>query len=376
MNFDPNTGQPINNNYQQPVVKKENTMAVIAIVLAALGFNVISLILGILGLKKSKETNSGKGLSIAAIIISILQILVIIFIVAVGTMFTNLVWPSVKKEIVNQATCTMAYDCELNTKSEYICKYKDENNEEKEIKCPWTDVNTDQQKTTIAQNTPNLSDIKVESLKKFAELGSKFKDKYDASSYGIILTDNSFKKLDEFYNDDEDCTPTGTNNKNGLSVSYTCKKDSGDEDQYYGWFYDITVNDKFHIQASESTCGKPLYYFGENTYIVLHTSCAVTGSYLSIRDSNNNVLYENEDIAYPSFNQEDNYINFITGEEEKSYYINPYIENNKLYFVYGKENNTDNDTYGNNECYTMEYDLTTNKLNKIDTFKCYYRSDN
>lgn len=156
MNFDPNTGQPINNNYQQPVVKKENTIAVIALVLAALGFNVISLILGILGLKKSKETNSGKGLSIAAIIISILQILVIIFFVAVGTMFTNLVWPSVKKEIVNQATCAMAYDCELNTKSEYICKYKDENNEEKEIKCNWEYINSNTQVKTTTP-TKNVS---------------------------------------------------------------------------------------------------------------------------------------------------------------------------------------------------------------------------
>ena len=44
--------------------------------------------------------------------------------------------------------CSIAYDCELYTKSEYMCKYKDSNDEEKDIKCPWTAVKANQQKKT------------------------------------------------------------------------------------------------------------------------------------------------------------------------------------------------------------------------------------
>ena len=57
--------------------------------------------------------------------------------------------------------CTQAYDCELYTKSEYICKYKDENNEEKEMKCPWTAVRGNQYKTTEPTSSTTTTTVKA-----------------------------------------------------------------------------------------------------------------------------------------------------------------------------------------------------------------------
>ena len=310
MNFDPNTGQPINNNYQQPVVKKENTMAVIAIVLAALGFNVISLILGILGLKKSKETNSGKGLSIAAIIISILQILVIIFIVAVGTMFTNLVWPSVKKEIVNQATCAMAYDCELNTKSEYICKYKDENNEEKEIKCPWTDVNTDQQKTT----TTTVAKTKIKTPEDYENLA-----KYSSS---VSLHDYDKMKPIDFELDTR-CKNVGDKvsfEKEGIKIEYTC-----DEHDFEGWNASAIVDEKIkHEEVGITTCGHTnLFKIGE-FYIEDNGGCAINTSSLKIYNSLGNQLNERTTIVDSSYK---------TADDNSTYYTAPFVKNGIFYYA-------------------------------------------
>lgn len=59
--------------------KKTNTLAILGFIFSFL-FSLVGLILSILGLNKSKETNSGKGLSIAGIIISSISIIMSILI--------------------------------------------------------------------------------------------------------------------------------------------------------------------------------------------------------------------------------------------------------------------------------------------------------
>jgi hypothetical protein len=69
--------------YGVPVYRKTNTMSVVGFVLSLFGFNVVSLILSILGLsqvRKSQMTQmpeDGEGLAIAGIIISSLSVVAI-----------------------------------------------------------------------------------------------------------------------------------------------------------------------------------------------------------------------------------------------------------------------------------------------------------
>ena len=77
MNLDPETGKPIENAQPQIPVqpKKSNGVAIAGFVLALIGgflLDIVGLILSIVGLNKSKECNSGKGLAIAGIIIAML----------------------------------------------------------------------------------------------------------------------------------------------------------------------------------------------------------------------------------------------------------------------------------------------------------------
>ena len=62
--------------------KKTNVFAIVGLVCAIMVGSILGLIFSIIGLKESKKCNSGKGLSIAGIIISIIRILfTILFIV-------------------------------------------------------------------------------------------------------------------------------------------------------------------------------------------------------------------------------------------------------------------------------------------------------
>ena len=69
-----------------PAPAQKNTMALVGFILALLGFNLIALILSIVGLTNSKKpefAGDGKGFAIAGIILSTLYIVVIFIIVAV-----------------------------------------------------------------------------------------------------------------------------------------------------------------------------------------------------------------------------------------------------------------------------------------------------
>ncbi len=81
--------------YAAPVYQKTNTMSVVGFVLSLLGFNLVSLILSIVGLsqvKKSQMTQmpeGGRGLAIAGIIISSLTIVAIVIYVILAAIYAS-----------------------------------------------------------------------------------------------------------------------------------------------------------------------------------------------------------------------------------------------------------------------------------------------
>lgn len=84
-----------------PSQKKTNGYAIVGFVLSFF-VSIAGLIVSIIGLKKSKELENGKGLSIAGIIISIVilvfQILVILIVMS-GLFFAATVYPEIKKDL-------------------------------------------------------------------------------------------------------------------------------------------------------------------------------------------------------------------------------------------------------------------------------------
>ena len=120
------------NNFEK---KERNIFAIIGFILSF--FIALSgLIFSIVGLKKSKITNSGKGLSIAGIIISSIIIArwVIAFILVI---FAGII-PSLNKSInetISEKYCPQAYSCIANDNDTYNCKFINANGEEKDILC-------------------------------------------------------------------------------------------------------------------------------------------------------------------------------------------------------------------------------------------------
>ena len=72
-----------------PAPKQGNGLAVAALIFGIIGGSILGLIFGILGLRKSKQTGTGKGMSIAGIILSVLWLIATIAIVAVVFLAAN-----------------------------------------------------------------------------------------------------------------------------------------------------------------------------------------------------------------------------------------------------------------------------------------------
>ncbi|CAN5294849.1 hypothetical protein BH09ACT6_BH09ACT6_14100 [soil metagenome] len=78
-----------------PVAPKTNVLAIVALVLSIIGFTVVGIILGFVGLNQIKKTGeSGRGLAIAAIVIGFIElvfgiILVIVYVAALATIGTS-----------------------------------------------------------------------------------------------------------------------------------------------------------------------------------------------------------------------------------------------------------------------------------------------
>lgn len=55
---------------------------------------------------------------------------------AVAVVFTTLIWPSIKANIVRNTYCSQAYSCSTpDDNGKANCKYLDENNKEQDIVC-------------------------------------------------------------------------------------------------------------------------------------------------------------------------------------------------------------------------------------------------
>ena len=87
------------NNSNNNVTKKSNTMAILGFIFSFL-FALLGLIFSIMGLKKSNETGTGKGLSIAGIVIASLNMLLGAILVMSGFLAYN----NVAEEVTNKTT--------------------------------------------------------------------------------------------------------------------------------------------------------------------------------------------------------------------------------------------------------------------------------
>ena len=109
MNYDPNTGEPINNN-------KTNGYAIAGFVLAFLQLGILGLIFSIIGLVTSKEYGNGKGFAIAGIVLSILHFILIIaiFVGSIHIGIHAIDWIKDETEKYHIKNCQRAYDCECD----------------------------------------------------------------------------------------------------------------------------------------------------------------------------------------------------------------------------------------------------------------------
>ena len=154
MNFDPNTGEPVN-NVQQPAnqPKKSNGLAIAGFILALVGgflLDIVGLILSIVGLNKAKECNSGKGLAIAGIIIAIVKmVLGIIIIIACWGLILGLLGIAIEY----QEYCTKPETvCSAVVDGFAECKYK-EGSVTYTISCPSDLINNKTTEPTTKEIT-------------------------------------------------------------------------------------------------------------------------------------------------------------------------------------------------------------------------------
>ena len=61
----------------------------------------------------------------------------VVAIAAIGGVFTALVWPQIKVNILNQTKCANKFNCECSgTESTCKCKYYDASGEMQDVVCP------------------------------------------------------------------------------------------------------------------------------------------------------------------------------------------------------------------------------------------------
>lgn len=61
----------------------------------------------------------------------------VVAIAAIGGVFTALVWPQIKVNILNQTKCANKFNCEcFGNESTCKCKYYDANGDMKDVVCP------------------------------------------------------------------------------------------------------------------------------------------------------------------------------------------------------------------------------------------------
>ena len=64
----------------------------------------------------------------------------VVAIAAIGLVFSQLVWPAIKKNITRSAHCSEAFKCDACTNGLCTCYYLDESNTSQEVQCPQQDA--------------------------------------------------------------------------------------------------------------------------------------------------------------------------------------------------------------------------------------------
>lgn len=116
-------------------IKESNNYAIAGFILSFF-IAVLGLIFSIIGLKKSKVTNTGKGLSIAGIIISCIPIAIFVlsFLLVIFSGFAQNMNKNIN-ESISEKYCSKSYDCVLNSDGKYTCKYLTDKNKVITIDC-------------------------------------------------------------------------------------------------------------------------------------------------------------------------------------------------------------------------------------------------
>lgn len=60
----------------------------------------------------------------------------VVAIAAIGVVFSQLVWPAIKRNIERSAHCTESYNCQCTGNGLCNCSYLDENDQVQAIQCP------------------------------------------------------------------------------------------------------------------------------------------------------------------------------------------------------------------------------------------------
>ena len=199
MNYDPNTGQPINNGYQQVNNPNgTNGWAIAGLICSIIVGSITGLIFSFVGLGYSKKCNSGKGMSIAGIIISTLRILLIALLVA---LFIGTTSSQSKK-------CEQATGCYEFGFGKKICSYKNANGVTEDILCPINDSSSSDKKTNTntykkvkmyvfyGQGCPHCEDLfdYLDELKR----DKNYKDKFEIVKFETWYDEDNADLMKEF----------------------------------------------------------------------------------------------------------------------------------------------------------------------------------
>lgn len=142
------------NNEVNTNIKQKNTLAILGFIFSFIN-SIAGLILSIVGLKKSKELNNGKGLSIAGIIISSLSILItsVIVIICLYVIDNNIdnydPASDAKDDVYHKLYCSKSYNCEKNIFGYYTCDYKESDGKVYSVYCKESEIKTTTTTTTM-----------------------------------------------------------------------------------------------------------------------------------------------------------------------------------------------------------------------------------
>ena len=146
MNYDPNTGQPITTTSNQT-----NGFAIAGLICSILVGSITGIIFSAIGLSTAKKIGTGKGMSIAGIVISIVRIAIIAFFI----LAIYVIWPTQRTTILNSARCSEAYDCRDLGDGNLSCKYIKEDNTIGTVTCP--NYNSSGSTTKAAKTTKEVT---------------------------------------------------------------------------------------------------------------------------------------------------------------------------------------------------------------------------